>query len=150
MMHIQPNAGLAGLDPAPVSAHPWGDNTQVRLCNRISSQIAGLFGSSTRLRIRQFALWSPSHSGQNWSQKNSLGSGFDFGCRAPCREGVQWQQVMLWSPSRVPQLAEHICPGAAGATAVPRHDNPLASTAAGRQPHTLALSPIPLPVAAPR
>jgi len=54
--------------------------------------------------------------------KPSLGSGFDSGCRAPCRECVQWQQEMLWSPHEVPQLAEPVCPSAAGAAAILRRD----------------------------
>lgn len=70
-MHIQPNGGLTGLRQLQFLLTPragsW-DNTQVGLCNQIASQIAGFFGSIVGLGIQQFALLSPSHSGQIWSQ----------------------------------------------------------------------------------
>lgn len=74
--------------------------------------------------------------------KPSLGSGFDLAVMPHAEKG------MLWSPSRVPswlstyalvQLAPQM---SSGMTSLQQ--------TAGRQPHAPALSPIPLPITAPR
>lgn len=62
----------------------------------------------------------------------------------PIQRRVWWQQAMLWSPSGVSQLAEHICPGTAGTTAVLWHIPSAALLLAGSPTRCLYL-PTPSP-----